>query len=366
MQLDTVQTATYRQSIFSFDTLRSRVRVSAWMGWLLVFLIGGEVLLRLPAVQAALPAPEPTLWHSQLIQAKLDYLQSFQASNGIDLLFMGNSTAQAGLNPTLFDEQRTLHEGKGAFNAAIEGLPPYGNFMFLEIYLRYTDPNTIILGLTPQDLNSNSPWAADVTDRVKHSPLALAESRTGMRGQVLNFFLSNSMLFRYRFLLHEILTSGSFPPPLHVYFDKRGYHDLEDVLADVPVSERGKYANRAGVLNYSAEGLQAESLRKLLGLARSNQIAVAIVNMPLADEYYANFDRPSDYETYLAAAKEIAAEFDLPFWDMENLPPDQTFTDADFGDFNHLNIRGATRLTKMVAEKYAALTTQISAAKTSP
>ncbi|MFN8445493.1 MAG: hypothetical protein U0175_32180 [Caldilineaceae bacterium] len=365
MQLDTVPTTTYRHSIFSFDTLRSRVRVSAWVVWLVLFLLVGEVLLRVPMVQAALPAPEPSLWHSQLIQAKLDYLKAFQASKGIDLLFMGNSTTQAGFNPTLFDEQRTLHDGKGSFNAAIEGLPPYGNFMFLEIYLRYTHPGAIILGLTPQDLNSNSPWAADVTDRVKHSPLALAESRTGIRGQVLNFFLSNSMLFRYRFLLHQILTTGSLPQPPHVYFDRRGYHDLEDVLADVPVTERGKYANRAGVLNYSAEGLQAESLRKILSLARNNHIAVAIVNMPIADEYYANFDRPSDYESYLTAAKQIAAEFDLPFWDMENLPPDQVFNDADFGDFNHLNVRGATRLTQMVAEKYTAWMAQMGA-KTSP
>lgn len=353
MQLDTLQSTTYRRSIFSFDTLRSRVGVSAWAVWLIALLVGAELLLRLPAVQAWLPAPEPTLWHAQLIQVKLDYLKAFQASNGIDLLFMGNSTTQAGFNPALFDQKRTLQDGKGSFNGAIEGLPPYGNFMFLEIYLRYAHPNRIILGLTPQDLNSNSPWAADVTDRVKHSPLALAESRTGIRGQVLNFFLTHSMLFRYRFVLHRLLLTGEYPPPINVYFDPRGYHDLKDVLADVPPTERGKYANRAGVLNYSAEGLQADSLRKILTLAHDNQIAVALVNMPIADDYYTNFDKPSDYKTYLAAAQQIAAEFNLPFWNMEDLPPSETFTDADFGDFNHLNEHGATRLTTMIAEKVA-------------
>ena len=48
----------------------------------------------------------------------------------------------------------------------------------------------------------------------------------------------------------------------------------------------------------------------------------------------------------------VAAEFGLPLWDMENLPADQQFGDADFGDLNHLNERGSTRLTSMVAELF--------------
>lgn len=353
MQLETVQTTRYRQSILKSDTLRTNLRISAWALWLAIFLITGEVVLRIPAVQAALPAPEPTLWHTRLIPAKLDYLKAFQNSNGIDLLFMGNSTTQAGFDPELFDQNRLLQGVDGSFNGAIEGLPPFGNFMFLEIYLRYTHPKYIIFGVTPQDLNSNSPWAEDITDRVEHSPMALAESRTGIRGHVLNFFLSNSMLFRYRFVLHQLLLSGGMPAPIDVYFNQRGYHDLQDVLADVPQNERAKYLNKAGVLNYSSKGLQIDSMRKILRLAEEHGIKVALVNLPLADDYDSNFDDLSAKDEYLTALQGLAAEFDLPLWDMENLPADQQFTDSDFGDFNHLNEHGSTRLTQMVSTLFS-------------
>ncbi len=352
MQLDTVQPRSYRQSILSFDTLQSHVRISGWVVWLAAFLLLGELLLRVPAIQAALPAPEPTLWHTKLIQAKMDYLKAFQQSQGIDLLFMGNSTTQAGFNPELFDQNRPLNGKEGSFNAAIEGLPPFGNFMFLEIFLRYSKPKQIILGLTPQDLNSNSPWAEDITDRVEHSPMALAESRTGIRGHVLNFFLNNSMLFRYRFVLHQLLITGAMPEPINVYYNNRGYHDLQDVLADVDKGARGKFLNKAGVLNYSSKGIQIESLRKILRLAKEQGIQVALVNMPLADDYDSNFDNLAAKDEYLNAAKQVAAEFGLPLWDMENLPADQQFGDADFGDLNHLNVHGSTRLTTMVAELF--------------
>lgn len=106
------------------------------------------------------------------------------------------------------------------------------------------------------------------------------------------------------------------------------------------------------MLNYSSQGIQIESLRKILRLAKEQGIQVALVNMPLADDYDSNFDNLAAKDEYLNAAKQVAAEFGLPLWDMENLPVDQQFGDADFGDLNHLNERGATRLTSMVAELF--------------
>ncbi len=352
MQLDSIQSTGYRDSVLNFDTLRARVQISAWVLWLTLLLIGAELILRIPSVQSFLPKPEPTLWHATLVQSKLDYLKAFETSQGVDVLFMGNSTAQAGFDPLVFDANRPISGTQGSFNASIEGLPLVGNHMFLQIYLRYVKPRRIIIGLSPQDLNSNSPWATDVTDRVKHSPLALAESRTGIRGHVLNFFLSNSMLFRYRFVLHQWLLKGGFPPALDVYFTDRGFHGSISVLTDVPVDQRGRFVNKAGVLNYSAEGEQIESLRKMLRLARIHQVPVALVNMPLADGYYGNFDQSSDYDHYLTAAKQVSAEFEVPLWNLEDLPENERFDDAEFGDFNHLNQTGAERLSIKLGELF--------------
>ena len=198
-----------------------------------------------------------------------------------------------------------------------------------------------------------------MTDRVKYSPLALAEARRGLRGQWMASLLEYSNLYRYRFVLHQLLLRGGIPsPPPKVYFDTRGFHAIKRRLADVPAVERGIYYNNAGVLNYSTQGEQLESLRRLIAYCADNDIRLILVNMPLADDYYGNFDSLEDYQTYLSAATELASEFQIPFWDMEGLPPASGFDDTHFSDFNHLNQFGAEKLSRLLAERYTELESQ--------
>jgi len=321
---------------------------------LVLFLVLGELILRTPGVTDLLPPPEPTLWHAELIQTKLNYLKTFEAQHGVDVLFIGNSTVQAGVDSQIFDRDRgkTVQE-TGAFNASIEGIPPVANLLFLEIYLRYTKPHTIIYGITPQDLNSNSPWAQDIIDRIDHAPLVWAEARHGLRGKMLAFFLEHSYLYRYRFVLHQLLLrGGNYPALPDVYFDKRGHDAIARRLSDVPPEQRGIYRNNAGVLNYSTTGVQLQSLIDLINYCKQNNIRLILVNMPLADDYYGNFDSLDDYQTYRKTLESLASEFRIEVWDLEDLPNNQSFGDADFADFNHLNQYGAEKLSHLLAEYY--------------
>jgi hypothetical protein len=344
-------------SIFSFSTFQVRTRLSSWIVVLIAFAILAEMALRIPSVIERLPEPEPTLWHADLIQTKLDYLKAFEAERGIDVLVMGNSAMQSALAPHIFDISRGRKDdsGPGAFNAALEGMPPYGTLMFLEIYSRYSDPDVIIYGITPQDLNSNSPWARDITDRINHSPLALAESRQGLRGRLIASLLNYSRLYRYRLVLYQLLLSGTTRPPQEVYFDTRGFHPIDRRLSDVPSAERGVFLNNAGVLNYNVQGIQLESLRALINYSQDRDIDLVLVSMPLADDYYGNFDSPEDYQTYLSTITQVASEFHVPLWDLENLSPARGFSDADFADFNHLNRDGAERFSAELGERFRKL-----------
>lgn len=285
-----------------------------------------------------------------IIQAKVDYLKQFETQQPIDVLFIGNSTVQAGVSPALFDQ---LRRHTGAFNAAIEGLPPYGVNIFLRIFDRYSKPQTIIYGITPQDLNSNSPWARDVTERVKESPLALAEANYGWQGRLYAFLLEHSMLFRYRWTLHQSLLRGRLYSPLpEPYFDERGYDALENRLSEVPQAQRTRFVNRAGVLNYNPYGAQVKALREIIEYCQAHDIRLILVNMPLADDYFQNFDSPEDYERYMEALQSIAEEYGTPLWDLSGRDGPATFEDQFFADFNHLNAEGATRLTEMLADRY--------------
>jgi hypothetical protein len=355
-------------SIFSSDSWQARWQWAPWMFIFVGMLVTAELLLRLPPVVERLPAPEPTLWHAELIDTKVTYLQTFANERGVDVLFIGNSAMQSALNPAVFDAARGVESTAvpGSFNAAIEGIPPYGAHLFLEIFLRYSQPDTIIYGLTPQDLNGNSPWAADVTDRVRHSPMVLAEARRGLKGEVLAFLLDHSALFRYRLVLYRLLladpTIGQEP---YVYFDERGYHPLTRNLAEVPPEQRGQFYNRAGVFNYSTRGLQLDALRQLIERAQVEEIQLILVNMPLADDYYGNFDTPqADYDLYWQALTAVAHEYNLPLIDLERDETAVQFTDEHFADFNHLNKSGAEKLSRTLAAHYQVLLLQSAAVST--
>ncbi len=347
-----------RLSIFNFESFQVRLKLSYWVGIFVLLVLLAETILRIPIVLDYLPNPEPTLWHTPLVQSKLDYLKDFESAYGIDVLFIGNSTVQSGMNPEIFDDERMPGNlaNQGAFNAAIEGLPPYGVLLFLEIYLRYTQPSTIIYGVTPQDLNSNSPWAQDVTERVKHSPLVTAETGRSLWGKVLAVLLDSSKLLRYRLLLHQyILRGGELVQYPRAHFNARGYHPINKRLADLAAAERMHLLGKAGVLNYSTVGFQLDALQDLINLCRSQNIQLILVNMPLADEYYVNFDNQGDYQNYLSTLRSIADEFALPLLDAEHLGDEEGFNDTHFADLNHLNEAGATKLSTLVATSYNAL-----------
>ncbi len=327
------------------------------MVYFAAFLLLAEVLLRLPVVQAMLPAPAPSLWHAPLVEDKVEYFRNFAASHDIDVLFVGNSTMQAGVDPATFDADRTAQgAGGNSFNASIEGLPPSVNKEFLKMYLRDVNPRTVVIGLTPQDLNAGSPWAKDMDDRAGHSINLQAGARDSLMGYVLAFLLDHSELFRYRYVLHQLLLrGGNAAPHPDVYFGERGFHAIERSLADFSPSERLQAQNRAGVLNYNPQGEQADALTEMIATIRNHGAAPVLVNMPLSDHYYANFDSPDDYQKYRTALQRLADDLSVPVWDMETLAQGEQFGDSEFGDLNHLNQVGAERLSALLAGNYAAL-----------
>jgi hypothetical protein len=342
-------------SIFSSETHQAQWRVARWVVYFVVLLLLAELALRVPVVEAALPAPAPSLWHAPLVEDKVEYFRNFAASHDLDVLFIGNSTTQAGIDPAAFDADRAaLGAGGSSFNASIEGVPPSVNKEFLKMDLRYARPKTVMIGLTAQDLNANSPWAKDMDDRAGHSVNLQAGARDSLMGYVLAFLLDNSELFRYRYVLHQLLLrGGNYPAHPDVYFDHRGYHAIDRSLADFTASERLQAQNRAGVLNYNPQGEQADALKEMIATIRSQGAQPILVNMPLSDHYYANFDSPDDYQKYRDALQQLADELGVPLWDMEALPQGEQFGDSEFGDLNHLNKVGAKRLSAMLAQHYA-------------
>lgn len=360
-----------RLSIFSFDTLQTRVWPGRWLLYWLLLLLALEGLLSLDVVTAHLPRPEPTLWYSPRIQVKLDYLHTFAAQHPVDVLFIGNSTVQAGLNPVSFDQarlnlQEPAHASRvqrkelagpnapGSFNGALEALPPSGILWFLEIYLQQVQPATIIYGLTPQDLNANNEFGQNVLEMLSDSPLALAQTQAGWRSWLTAHLLRLSQLYRYRFVLHQfLLRGGTAPVPHKINFDARGFAGGDLRLADEPASTRSRHYAVIGNMRYHLSLEELAALRQVMQLCAAKGVQLILVNMPLADDYYASFpNATADYSRYIDALTEAAQGAQIPLWDMETLPANQRFGDTDFYDFHHLNREGAEKLSALVAQQY--------------
>ena len=323
----------------------------------MVWLLAAEGLLRLPAVQAALPEPEPTLWHAPLVDAKLRNLRQVERASGIDVLFIGNSSVQSGIDPTVFDQERC---GGGSaectsYNGSIEGLPPYGVRLFLEIYLRYCQPHTVVYGLLAQDLNSGSPWAKDVTDRVKNNVMAQAEAQRSWKGKLLAAALNSSRLFRYRFVLHRMLLLGpSEASPKDVYFDGRGFHPIPVEGGGPGHASGGKHP---GLLNYSLDGPQARELGEIVSLCNRRGIRLILADMPVTEKYTEFLADPLDYDRYASRIRAIASEGRVRLWDARDLEP-ADLGSGDFSDTSHLNVIGARKLTARMATLFQADATQ--------
>ena len=337
----------HRSSTSSSETLVARPWLPRTLLALAVWLLAAEGVLRIPAVQAALPDPEPTLWHAPLVEAKIRNLKSVEENSDIDVLFIGNSSVQSGIDPTVFDQTRCAQSSTRctSYNGSIEGLPPYGVRLFLEIYLRYSQPHTVVYGLLAQDLNSGSPWAKDVTDRVKNSVMAQAEAQRSWTGKLLAVALDASRLFRYRFVLHRMLL-GAAKADDDVYFDDRGFHPIPAESSGPAAAAR--YGKHPGLINYSLDGPQAQEVAKIVELCNRRGIRLILADMPVTAEYGRYLQDPEDYSRYASRVESIASAGRVPLWDAEDLAP-AGLEGEDFSDTSHLNVVGARKLSAQLA-----------------
>ena len=98
---------------------------------------------------------------------------------------------------------------------------------------------------------------------------------------------------------------------------------------------------------YQVRGSQADYLRSMLATCRDAGVPVLLVEIPVADILRAHYP-PNVYDDFYAVMAEIAGETGVRFIPVSELG--LTFTDEDFLEQSHLNVRGGHRLTERVTE----------------
>lgn len=126
-------------------------RLPVWAGALACMVLIGEILLRQPGLLERLPPPERYLWHATNVQPKLDALDALERSRGVDVIFLGNSTVLAGIDPRDFDAARGHgSDARASYNGALQALPAAAVREFAEVFADRARPDAMIYGLTPR------------------------------------------------------------------------------------------------------------------------------------------------------------------------------------------------------------------------
>jgi hypothetical protein len=294
--------------------------------------------------------PAPMLYADESTAVKARQLERLRDEDPCAAVVVaGNSMARDDLVPARM--RPALPAGTTVYNAALDAASPelLGRWLPDHV-LPAADPELVVLGISSFDLNDGARISASAVDSFSTAPL----TRSDTFGRLQQPLLRNSALFRHRAELRDpaavwssIARAGRgdrAPRP-----DEAGIPGVLDAdgaglsrrdlrFAPGPGSDT---LLRTELLNdYALGGRQTAGLRELLADLDQRDVAVALVVLPVTDDYVdAHPEGGADHDRFLATVEELAAEADVPLLDLHDWA-----RAGDFADTHHLAGPAADRL----------------------
>jgi hypothetical protein len=330
-----------RSSIFSFDTLQPGRWSVPWGGLgAVAIVVVCELLLHVGSPWL----PDPVLWGSNEVSAKVEQVRRMAAENAapVDVLILGPSHASVGLSPA----EMAAPPGRSAariYNGALNGRTyPALEFVFQHVYQPLLRPRALVLAVSPLVLNAHNTWMERNSQQLFESayPAALA-SHGPIRAWRL-FLVEHVNLYRYRHT-QAGLRDGRIDSRRRL--DELGYTGSDTTIyRPAPGGLPANHPYRQIMHAYSFSGPSAEAFVRLLEWARDAGVPVAVVNMPFRPAMLQiSPTGAADYESYLAAMAGLRQRFGFHWLDYE---AGMSFADADFRDVDHLNATGVPKVSR--------------------
>lgn len=308
-------------------------------------LVAGELAARTLAPH--LPAPD--LWADTATATKVAQLDRLAESEGcVDVLFVGSSMTRDGLDPGRFTAADPLD--RRAYNAALDAAGPALLRRWLEdTVLARVDTTTVVIGVASFDLNESARIVASALAAHGDAPY----SATGLVNELEAWSVRHSALVRHRAALR----------------------DPEELAGAVGRWWRGERADRPspdgipGVLAADGHGLSRRTLRydgdlgpqrfvrdqllndfamgaageaalvDLVGSLQARGIDVALLPLPVTDDYVAQHPRgAADQAAFEAALTRVAEHTGAALLEAPPVPA------SAFADTHHLNAAGSDLL----------------------
>lgn len=309
------------------------------------------------ALQIALcAAGHPSaFFHSPLTARQYERARALARRSGIDVIAMGNSQIHVGFDAALFAELT----GREAFNFSLDGADVVAQARFLRDLLVPTfRPSLVVWGISPRDLNASAAFQRHTQhDRILQSPALRTAALPG--GWRLVPWVKDWLPFHRRswedwcrVAWHQL---GRAPETL----DARGWRARPGSYEPEPFRQvtSGHYYDATFSPAWHAQ------VRETFAALRDAGVDLRVVTAPVHPNTVGLFHPDRLDEAFAQLAGMTAAEgvaWSDWFQDPEFAPA------SLYHDAIHLNVRGAERFTRRLAERLAPEPTPIASAGPAP
>jgi hypothetical protein len=300
-----------------------------------------------------------------------DKILLYQQGARPDIVFMGSSRVENGLDPAVVEQ--AIAEKTGIKPRALNlGMPNNDlqlNYLLLKNIIQDDKkPAVIVYGLSELELDNpvqNQNYFQSLIKNIPDVEVLFRPDDVGRYGgskpeqQAAFMFNQFVPIFRDQKL---ILTA------LNIQFNSQNiYHSNYENRIDIPSNgylpnnttfDPAKVETNAEIYKSRLPEFQVQNtdlafLQDFLKLAKQRDIKVVLVNMPVSAQFRNNWQSNDRIKHYTDTIQNLARENEVPLLDAYQ-NPDGYFTQKTFYDSNHLNPQGATLLSQMVGRDYLA------------
>ncbi len=325
-----------------------------------LLLLTAEVGLRLASKRGNLPIRSIGNFHSQF-EIKWFKLQDFVAANGgVDVLLLGNSIVNTGVDPQILSERLTVASDTPLriFNFGVEGMDIDTNAVLAELLVEEFHPGAIIYFTEMREYGVEVDTS--VADQFKTA--VWFQYKLG-QPSLEAWIFDNSYLMQF-FLPYRNWSRDDFPDTIlrtlyrygettaAGYEPDRAYSQDLDVRTDPTDPEQKILFDRYRDYKPSPEKLT--SLERILALGERG-VRVFTTEMPIYPTYYDFFGGEPLHQVFLEQIKELTelnGGFFIPRVDSDLIPRTGRVDD------HHLNFEGAPLFSSYLADELVKLCAQ--------
>ncbi len=298
-----------------------------------------------------------TEWREKL------FVQDAKSLDVLDVLILGSSHVFKTFDPRVFKD-----EGYQLLNLASPSQTPENSYFILKDFFdgalspkgQRPTPKVIVHELYCKTISDRSPLESYIKS-VEHHPSTYNFFKLGVltyNATSINMFFS-SMLKRMFGLYEEERSYSDIPDYVRYgYYKTKSVRGKSHPRYDIPI-EQMVFENEQEKIQYKREKIrdskicsgapskrQMSYLKKIIDLSKSHGVPVVLVVAPMPSDFTENI---TNYGEILSALTSFASDNGvLLIKDFNSVKIDEN---TDFADRDHLNVLGATKVSKFFIQK---------------